>query len=254
MTNATITVITPVWNNVDVIGDCLRSIKSQTTACQHIIVDGGSIDGTLEIIRQHKMPDAVLISEPDRGMYDAINKGLALASGEVVGILNADDFYPTTDVLEKIALAFADPKVDASYGDLLYVDREDTSRVTRTWRSGQYRREKFYAGWMPPHPTFYLRRRLYREHGGYRLDLGTAADYELMLRMLLQHQAAAAYIPQVLVHMRNQGMSNASISNRLKANRNDRKAWQVNGLRPRPWTLLAKPLRKVGQWFDTARN
>ena len=134
------------------------------------------------------------------------------------------------------------------------MDREAPSRVTRPWRSGQYRREKFYAGWMPPHPTFYLRRRLYREHGGYRLDLGTAADYELMLRMLLQHQAAAAYIPQVLVHMRTQGMSNASISNRLKANRNDRKAWQVNGLRPRPWTLVAKPLRKVGQWFDNARN
>jgi glycosyltransferase involved in cell wall biosynthesis len=245
-----ITIITPVLNNADVIGDCLRSIKGQTTACQHIIVDGGSIDGTLEIIHQLKTANAILISEPDRGMYDAVNKGLALASGEVVGILNADDFFPTNNVLETKSLTFTDPAVEASYGDLLYVDRADTTRVTRTWRSGDYLRERFYAGWMPPHPTFYLRRRLYQEHGGYRLDLGTAADYELMLRMLLKHQVAATYIPQVLVHMRTHGASNASVGNRLKANRHDRAAWRVNDLSPRPWTLIAKPLRKVGQWFD----
>ena len=245
-----ITIITPVLNNADTISDCLDSIKKQTTACQHIIMDGGSTDGTLEIIAQHKNPDAILISEPDQGMYDAINKGLALATGEVVGILNADDFFPSKEVLEKISTVFTDPEVEASYGNLLYVDRQDTTKVIRKWRSGEYRRDKFYAGWMPPHPTFYLRRRLYQQHGGYRLDLGTAADYELMLRMLLKHRAAAAYIPRVLVHMRNQGMSNSSISNRLKANRNDRQAWRVNGIRPRPWTLLAKPLRKVGQWFQ----
>jgi glycosyltransferase involved in cell wall biosynthesis len=244
-----ITLITPVWNNADTIGHCLRSIKNQTTACQHILVDGGSTDGTLEIIEQHKAPDAILISEPDQGMYDAINKGLKRATGDIVGVLNADDFYAADDILEKVAAAFSDPTVDASYGDLLYVDREDTGKVIRTWRSGAYRREKFYAGWMPPHPTFYLRRRLYQKHGGYRLDLGSAADYELMLRMLLKYKANAAYIPQVLVHMRNQGMSNASLSNRLKANRNDRRAWRVNGIRPRPWTLVAKPLGKIRQWL-----
>ena len=245
----TITLITPVWNNANCIGHCLRSIKDQATACQHILVDGGSTDGTLEIIRQQKTAEAILISEPDQGMYDAINKGLELANGEVVGILNADDFFPTADVLEKVASAFADHEVDASYGDLLYVDREDTNKVIRTWRSGDYKRERFYTGWMPPHPTFYLRRCLYQQHGGYRLDLGTAADYELMLRMLLKHRATAVHIPEVLVHMRNQGMSNASISNRLKANRNDRLAWRVNGIRPRPWTLVAKPLGKIRQWL-----
>ena len=245
-----ITLITPVLNNADTISDCLGSIRKQTSACQHIIVDGGSTDGTLEIIEQRKLPGAIVVSEPDQGMYDAINKGLERATGEVVGILNADDFFPTEDVLEKVSLAFTDPEVDASYGDLLYVDRENTNKVIRTWRSGEYQREKFYAGWMPPHPTFYLRRRLYQKHGGYRLDLGTAADYELMLRMLLKQQAAVSYIPKVLVHMRNQGMSNASITNRFKANRNDRLAWRVNGIPPRPWTLLAKPVRKIGQWFN----
>jgi glycosyltransferase involved in cell wall biosynthesis len=244
-----ITLITPVWNNADTIGHCLQSIRDQTATCEHILVDGGSTDGSLEIMEQSKAPDTILLSEPDQGMYDAINKALELATGEVVGILNADDFYPSTDVLEKIAAAFADPKVDASYGDLLYVDREDTKKVIRTWRSGNYKPESFYAGWMPPHPTFYLRRHLYQQHGGYRLDLGTAADYELMLRMLLKHQAAAIYIPQVLVHMRNEGMSNATISNRLEANRNDRQAWRVNGIRPRPWTLIAKPLGKIRQWL-----
>jgi len=109
--------------------------------------------------------------------------------------------------------------------------------------------ERFYNGWMPPHPTFFLRRELYRQYGGYRLDLGSAADYELMLRMLLKHGVAAAYLPEVLVHMRTAGMSNASFGNRIAANRNDRRAWAVNGLKPRPWTLLAKPLGKLGQWF-----
>ena len=244
-----ITLITPVWNNADVIGHCLRSIKDQTTACQHILVDGGSTDGTLEVIEQHKGPNMVLVSEPDQGMYDAINKGLALATGEVVGILNADDFYPTGDILQQVASVFSDPKVDASYGDLLYVDRQDSNKVIRTWRSGHYRRDNFYAGWMPPHPTFYLRRQLYQQYGGYRLDLGSAADYELMLRMLLKHRATAEYIPQVLVHMRNQGMSNASLKNRIKANRYDRLAWLVNNIKPRPWTLAAKPLRKIRQWL-----
>ena len=244
-----ITIITPVWNNAATVGHCIRSIADQTVHCQHILVDGVSTDGTLEEIRRHQGRETVVISEPDRGMYDAINKGLIHATGDIVGVLNADDYYPTTDVLRLVTEAFSDPAVDVSYGDLLYVDREDTARVIRTWKSGPYQRERFYSGWMPPHPTFFVRRSLYEQHGGYRLDLGSAADYELMLRMLLRHGANAVHIPEVLVHMRNQGMSNASLKNRIKANRFDRQAWRVNGLTPRPWTLIAKPLGKLGQWF-----
>lgn len=247
-----ITLITPVWNNAATIGHCLRSIAEQTVPCQHILVDGVSTDGTLEVIRQHQGPKTVVISEPDKGMYDAINKGLKQAAGDIVGVLNADDYYPTADVLQLVSEVFADPAVMVSYGDLLYVDRAHTDKVIRTWVSGEYNRERFYSGWMPPHPTFFIRRSLYEQHGGYRLDLGSAADYELMLRMLLKNEANAAYIPRALVHMRNEGMSNASLKNRIKANRFDRQAWRVNELTPRPWTLVAKPLGKLGQWFARA--
>jgi len=244
-----ITVVTPVWNNAATVDHCLRTIAEQTVPCQHILVDGVSTDGTLETIELHQSADTILISEPDKGMYDAINKGLKLATGDIVGVLNADDYYPTAYVLQYVTEAFADPGVDVTYGDLLYVNRDDTGKVIRRWKSGPYQPDKFYAGWMPPHPTFFVRRWLFELYGGYRLDLGSAADYELMLRMLLKHRANAAYIPRVLVHMRNEGMSNASLKTRLRANRFDRHAWRVNGLTPRPWTLIAKPLGKLGQWF-----
>ena len=247
-----ITIITPVWNNVATVGHCLRSLAEQSVPCQHILVDGVSTDGTLEVIRQHQTPQTVVISEPDKGMYDAINKGLKQATGDIVGVLNADDYYPSNDVLQCVKDAFDDPGIDVTYGDLLYVDRGDTDKVIRTWKSGAFQRDKFYAGWMPPHPTFFIRRELYEQHGRYRLDLGSAADYELMLRMLLKHKANAAYIPRVLVHMRNEGMSNASLKNRIKANRFDRQAWRVNEIKPRPWTLVAKPLGKLGQWFTSS--
>ena len=245
----TLTIITPVRNNADTIEHNIRSITDQSIPSQHILIDGVSTDGTLEIIQRQQSPGSVIISEPDKGMYDAINKGLKHAKGEIIGILNADDYYPTDKVLAQVQETFADPDIDACYGDLIYVERLNTDKVVRNWQSGHYNRRKFYSGWMPPHPTFFVRRKLYEKFGGFRLDLGSAADYELMLRMLLRHQAKTAYIPQVLVHMRNEGMSNSSLQNRLRANRFDRQAWRVNGIRPRPWTLVAKPLRKIGQWL-----
>lgn len=243
-----ISLITPVYNNAETIAECIRSIRSQTVECQHIIVDGCSTDGTLEILERKRTGNTLVVSEPDQGMYDAINKGIELAVGEVVGILNSDDFYAHTKVLEIVAETFMEPGIDACYGDLVYVNRQNTDRVIRSWKSGAYKQSAFYNGWMPPHPTFFIRKTMYEQHGGYRLDIGTAADYELMLRMLLKHGVRPAYIPEVLVIMRNAGISNASLKNRINANRNDRKAWRVNSLRPRIWTLAAKPLRKLTQW------
>jgi len=244
-----ISIVTAVLNGEKTIGHAIRSILDQThKEIEHIIIDGGSTDGTLRVIEgYHPYPGRVL-SEPDRGIYDAMNKGIALASGEVIGILNADDFYKHGGVLAQVAKVFEDPALDSCYGDLDYVDSADTSRVIRRWQAGPHRPESFYWGWMPPHPAFFARRKAYQTYGGYNLELGSAADYELMLRFLLKYRITTTYIREILVCMRTGGVSNISLTNRIRANRMDRKAWRVNGLKPYPWTLWLKPIRKVGQF------
>jgi glycosyltransferase involved in cell wall biosynthesis len=242
-------IITATLNSVRTLTFCIKSVAAQTLDAEHIIIDGGSMDGTLEIINKEQSKISKFQSETDYGPYDGMNKGISLAGGGIIGILNADDFYPSVEVLSWVADAFSDQTVKACYGDLNYVDSEDTSRVTRNWIAGPFKPDDFLNGWMPPHPTFFVRSIVYKELGLYRLDLGSAADYELMLRFLYKHQIKTAYIPKVLVHMRTGGKSNASIAARIRANRNDRKAWQVNGLTAKPWTLVAKPLRKIGQWW-----
>lgn len=190
----------------------------------------------------------MIVSEPDQGIYDAMNKGVRMAQGDIVGILNSDDYYASPAVLAKVVEVFNNPAIEACYGDLIYVDAADTGRTVRYWRSGGYAPNKFYWGWMPPHPTFFVRRSVYQRFGLFNLDLGSAADYELMLRFLVRHRIKTAYIPEVLVKMRTGGTSNVSWRNRLEANRMDRRAWAVNELKPYPWTLWLKPLRKVSQW------
>lgn len=245
----TISIITATYNAAATLRDCIDSVAMQNHGAQHIIVDGVSTDETPDIVAANKERVARFISEPDQGLYDAMNKGIAAATSDVVGILNADDFYPDADVLSRVAAAFEDDSVDACYGDLHYVDATDTDKVVRNWKSGVFSRSKFLWGWMPPHPTFFVRRRLYQDYGAFDLALGSAADYELMLRFLYRHDALARYIPVVQVKMRAGGVSNASLANRVAANRMDRKAWRVNGLRPYPWTTLVKPARKLLQWL-----
>ncbi|MEA2116725.1 MAG: glycosyltransferase family 2 protein [Thermodesulfobacteriota bacterium] len=263
-----ISIITATFNAETTVRHCLDSVQNQQgVTVEHIIIDGGSKDRTLDMVRESGHVVKV-ISEPDNGIYDAMNKGVKLAGGDIVGILNADDFYAAEDTLAAVVGAFSDPEVDACYGDLVYVDNskssvgswrsavgggrlesDDAFKVIRYWKSGGFDPRKFYWGWMPPHPTFFVRRDLYDKYGVFNLELGSAADYEIMLRFLVKCGVKAAYLPEVLVKMRTGGVSNASIKNRLAANRMDRKAWQVNGLRPYPWTLWMKPARKVGQWF-----
>jgi len=245
-----ISIVTVCFNSAAYIQDALSSVAAQNYRnIEHIIIDGGSSDGTLEIINAYRSGLTHVITGPDNGIYDAMNKGIALASGDVIGMLNADDFYANESVLAQIASVFEDAEVEACYGDLEYVDALQTSKVFRYWRSGAYRPERFYHGWMPPHPTFFARRSLYERFGSFNPALGSSADYELMLRFLLRHGAHAAYIPHVLVKMRTGGVSNASFCNRLRANRMDRLAWRINGLRPMPWTMYMKPLSKLGQFF-----
>lgn len=242
-----VSVVTVVRDGAETIADCLRSVRSQTVGAEHVVVDGGSVDGTLEVVAAEGA--AVVVSGPDGGIYDAMNRGLSLARGEIVGFLNADDVLARRDALELVSGALCDGNADCCYGDLDYVDRRHPQRVVRRWRAGRYEPGKMYWGWMPPHPTFYARRGLYEEWGGYDVSLGTAADYELMLRFLLRHRARPAYVPETLVRMRTGGASNRTLRGRLRANRMDREAWRKNGLRPRPWTLALKPLRKVGQFL-----
>jgi glycosyltransferase involved in cell wall biosynthesis len=244
-----ISIITATYNASATIRNCLDCVQSQTEAVEHILIDGMSEDSTLTIINEYSSSLAHIISEPDQGIYDAMNKGLKIAAGEIIGILNADDFYPASETLAKVINVFENPQIDACYGDLLYVNGANSDKIVRNWRSGSFSLEKFYWGWMPPHPTFFVRRSVYEKYGLFNTDLGSAADYEIMLRFLVKHGIQTVYIPEVLVKMRTGGVSNASVQNRLAANKMDRKAWKVNELRPYPWTLWMKPVRKIGQWL-----
>ncbi len=245
-----VSIITPVFNGASTIRDCLESINYQTYKhVEHIIIDAASTDSTLAIIQEYPGENRRLISEKDEGLYDGMNKGLRMATGDIIGILNSDDMYHDNQVLSDVVENFEDKAIDTCYGDLVYFDPADTSKIVRLWRSGAYRPGRFRWGWMLPHPTFFVRRSLYAKYGRFDTQFGTAADYELMLRFLLKHGATTVYLPRVLVKMRSGGVSNAQLGSRLRANRMDRKAWVVNGLRPYPWTLALKPLRKIGQWF-----
>jgi glycosyltransferase len=242
-----ITIITPVLNGARTIGDCIDSVAGQTVPAQHIIVDGESTDGTLDIVRQ-KSHRVCLISAPDDGLYDAINRGIALAEGEYIGILNADDQYCHGEVLAHVLKALVTTGADSCYGDLRYVDRRDNRRILRHWSAESYSRGSFLWGWMPPHPTFFMRRQLCEEYGGYRTDLGTAADYEFMLRLLHGAQISTTYLEETLVEMKCGGKSNATLLGRLQAHMMDRRAWKANGMRSLPWTLPLKVLRKIPQY------
>jgi len=243
-----ISLITVSLNASATLRDNLESVRQQKIPVEQILIDGGSTDDSIEIAREYPQISRIF-SEPDRGIYDAMNKGLSLVKGDVVGILNADDFYAGPGALDKVANIFQDNSIDSCYGDLQYVDRYSINRVVRHWRAGQFKRKRFLNGWMPPHPTFFVRRSVYDRLGSFNLNLGSAADYELMLRFLIKNQITTAYIPEVLVKMRIGGKSNASLKNRIIANQFDRMAWKVNGLNPYPWTLTLKPLRKIGQYI-----
>lgn len=239
-----ISIITATWKCEDTIAECLASVAGQSYPDrEHIVIDGGSPDGTLNVLEAHRAQLAALVSEPDQGIYDALNKGLARASGEVVGLLHADDLYADADVLGRIAAAFADPEVDAVYGDLVYVSQKDTRRVIRHWRAGEYRPARLRRGWMPPHPTLYLRRALYERHGNFDLQYRIAGDYDLILRLLSRIEGRVVYLPQVLVRMRLGGTSNRSLRHILRKSSEDYRALRTNhmgGIAALAWKNLSK--------------
>jgi glycosyltransferase len=244
-----ISVVTAVFNRVATIGAAIESVRAQTYGdVEHIVQDGGSNDGTLEAVRGVANASIKLVSEPDHGIYDAINRGIARTSGEVIGLLHSDDFLASSDALAKIADAFSDLSVHGVYGDLQYVSADDPTKVVRHWRSGEFTPAKLGQGWMPPHPTLYLKREVFEEHGLYDTSFSIAADYDAMLRYLAIGKIKLAYVPEVLVKMRMGGESNRSLERIIKKSREDFRAIRKNkvgGI----GTLAAKNLSKINQFF-----
>jgi glycosyltransferase involved in cell wall biosynthesis len=245
-----VSVITITYNSAETLEQTILSVTNQTyNNIEYIIVDGKSTDSTLSIVEKHKDKISKVISEKDKGLYDALNKGIDLATGDIIAILHSDDFYINENVIQKYVDVFTKQNCEAVYSDLYYVDRKNTDKITRKWKSGNYKPGSFLNGWMPPHPTFFVKKELYSEFGKFNLDFKTAADYELMLRFIHKNKIKLGYLPEYTVKMRVGGQSNESVKNRVNANMEDRKAWEVNGLKPRFYTLWLKPLRKISQFL-----
>ncbi len=243
-----VSIITITYNSEATLKDTIESVVNQTYHdMEYIIVDGKSTDNSLAIIDSYKDKISKVISEKDNGLYDALNKGIALATGDLIGIIHSDDFYTDNFVIEKIVKSIKENNSDAAYADLYYVDKVDTNKIFRKWKSGIYKHGIFLNGWMPPHPTFFAKRSCYEKFGSFNLSFVSAADYELMLRFIHKHKIKLAYLPEFIIKMRVGGKSNVSLKNRIRANNEDRKAWIINGLKPKFYTLYAKPLRKIIQ-------
>ena len=241
-----ISIITPTFNSAATIEDTMKSIASQTYSnVEHIIVDGGSQDNTLGLVREYDRGQQVVISEPDGGIYDAMNKGVRRATGKYIAILNSDDYYADDYVVEKMVCFMSERNLQAAWGDVLFRFRFG---IKRYWKGGQYRPGKFKYGWVPPHPAFFCHRDLFDKFGGFRMDFYVAADYELMLRFIVKNGIRCDYQPMLVTMMRPGGCS-GQLKSVFMANFSDiLKAYKVNGLRV-PWQFgLCKPFLKLIQF------
>ena len=248
MQDIRVSLITVTYNAESTIERCIQSVIAQNYQnIEYIVIDGASTDSTLQIINRYAQNIKIIISEPDKGMYDALNKGIKLATGNITGILNADDYFASDDILADVATAFMRSNTDILYGNLDFVDLNET--IIRKWRTRAYNKGDFDWGWMPAHPTFYCRRSLFKSLGFYSLEHGTAADYELMLRFMHKTKVNVYFLNKVMVKMQCGGMSNKSPVNRINAWKFDLKAMRNNGIRFSLFALIMKPLRKLGQYF-----
>lgn len=244
-----ISIITSVYNNAATIEDAIRSVLSQTyTNIEYIVVDGASKDGTTEIIKKYENQISKFVSEKDKGIYDGLNKGVDLATGDVIAFLHSDDIYENENVIADVVKLFETTNTDSIYGDLVYVDKNDTNKIFRYWKSGEYTFKKLCNGWMPPHPTFFVKREFYEKYGKFDLSYGIAADYDFMLRMLGKYKITTAYLPKVLYKMRVGGASNRSIKNIIQKSQEDIKALKNNGIGGLH-TIILKNLSKIPQFL-----
>ena len=243
-----ISIITVCYNSQDTIRETIESVIHQSyDDIEYIVVDGKSNDNSLNIIKSYNNNIDIFISENDDGIYDAINKGIKKASGDIIGLLHADDVFDNNYVIENVISSFNNN--DILYGDINYVKKNNVDKIVRRWISSSYTPNKFKWGWMPPHTGFFMKRESYIKFGLYRLDVGTSADYELMLRMFKVYKLTSIYCPINIVRMRVGGVSNSTIKNRWLANKNDKKSWKLNSLKAGWFTFLLKPLLKIKQFI-----
>ena len=250
-----LSVVTVCLNSRDTIAEAVQSIHAQTHGeVEHIVVDGGSDDGTLEILEQHRAGISTLISEPDPGLYFAMNKGIEAATGDYVGFLNSDDVYHHDHVLERVANALGGSRPDAAHADLVYVERDNPTRVVRYWNSKPYVPGMFEAGWHPAHPTLFVKTQLLKDIGGFNTRYRYHADFDLMVRLFVDRKISSVYIPEILVRMRTGGQSTRSLRNIYKGNR---ESWEIArrfGIARSPLWIPRKLGYRVGQFFRRPKS
>jgi len=245
-----VSIITACFNSSKTILDTLDSVSSQSWKnIEHIVVDGKSSDGTCELIKKYGKQVSKFISEKDHGIYDAMNKGINESSGDIIGFLNSDDFFSNDSIVEEYIKAFSEKKIDACFGDVLYVTDEERNKCTpvRNWISSSYQKKNLLRGWIPPHPTFYARKEVYDELGGFDTNLRFAADYEVMCRFLLKGKILTKYLPGTKVNMRLGGHTNKSIGNIYKGNKEIINSLKRNGISPGPSFFFFKAMNRFNQ-------
>jgi glycosyltransferase len=245
-----VSIITATFNNHITIKDCVKSIYSQTYSdIEHIIIDGGSTDSTLDILKEYENRISILISEPDDGIYHALNKGIKIATGNIVGFLHADDFFAHDKAIENIVSQISKHNVDCCYSDLVYVSRNDPEKVIRYWKSSPYSEDLMKKGWMPPHPTLFIKKKVYDKYGDFNINFTISADYELILRFLIKNKISTCYIPKTFIKMRVGGVSNRSLKNIVIKTKEDLTACKMNSIENPIFTVLCKNLIKIPQFF-----
>ena len=217
---------------MSVLTDCLNSVASQShNNIEHVVIDGASTDGTLSLLNSKKDQLSILVSESDDGIYDAMNKGIKIAKGDIIGFLNSDDFYANNEVISKVVSEFKkEPSLDACYADLIYVNQSNTSKIVRNFKSSEFRQGLFSKGWCPPHPTFFVRRSVYERYGNFDLNYRIASDVDLMMRFLEIHKIKSRHIPEVWVKMRMGGTTNKNFKNIWAQNQEVLSSFDKNGL------------------------
>ena len=248
-----ISIITATYNSAKTLEVCMNSVLNQTYQnIEYILIDGNSTDETLKLIKTKasEFKRIIWISEKDKGIYDALNKGIEKATGDVIGFVHSDDFLADSSILNTIANIFETKNVDGVYGNLHYVNFDNVNHVVRNWKSQPFKKGLLSKGWMPAHPTLFLKSEIYRKHGSFSLDYRIAADYEFILRIFKVNNYKFFYLPQTITKMRVGGASNRSLKNLILKTREDYKAAKTNNISSPFFAIGLKNLSKIPQWLS----